>query len=345
MSSKLPESVRAALEAAEAEYKELYGGAQVVNAPEPGDAPVVVNAPEPGLPGVQEDSTPPAEPQAQAPTEPPPGEPTTQAPTPAQEDPFEHKYKVLQGKYNSEVPQLRTQLQQAQSQLTQAMSSVDALTRKVDELTQALGKRQQEDDLKLTPEEESAFGKDLIELTRKIAAAEAARAAKEAADKAAKVEQTVQRVAQTAESVAQERFLGAVEQGVPDWQAINSNDRWLAWLGEYDPLLGMVRQSALDQATAERNAQRVVAIFNAFKATLPAAPAAAPQNPAQPLPVVPRTAATSVNVQSAPPQRRIFTEAEIKALFDARRRGEITAAQWPQVSAEIDAAVAEGRVR
>lgn len=332
----IPEAVRAAVEKADSDWNSLYGEPKVVNAPDPVELAAALEA--------EHQPAPTEAPKAQE--QPAPQESQPQ-PTPAQAneqpapqpDPWEHRYQVLKGKFDAELPQLK-------QQLAQRDTTIQSLERRVQELEAVKGQLERVESLKLTPEEESAFGKDLIELTRKVAANEAERVQREIAAKLEKTEATVQTVSKTAEQTAHARFLSDVTTAVPDWQVVDARPDWLEWLGQYDPLLGAVRQTALDQATNMRDAGRVAALFNAFKATLPApVPAPTPTQAASTVQqqVAPRTQAASSNQST--PSKRLYTEADLQALFSANRRGEYTREQWAVISAEIDNAVAEGRVR
>lgn len=260
---------------------------------------------------------------------------------PAQPDPWEQKYKVLQGKYNAETAQAR----QRTSELEAAVA---AMQRDLEQMRAQSKAAELEKSIQLTPEEESAYGKDLIELVKKVATATVETRVKDVSQKTHEVQRAVDNVAKTADQVAYERFLSKVSELVPDWEAINADENWLIWLGQYDDLLGGVRQTALDAASNSRDASRVAALFKAFKATRPASPSAQTPAPAAPAqapqmqqPVAPRGAAAAPSA----PQPRFYTEADISSLFAAKRRGEFTPEQWGQISAEIDAAVSEGRVR
>jgi len=328
----LPEAVRQQLAQGEAEIAEMYSDAQVLNAPQPGDEAVVVHAPE----NVESDvvqqlieQTRTPAPEAQPVTQQPP---EAQAPTPAN-DPWEQKYKVLQGKYNSEIPRLN-------QQLTQAMTANETLSQRLADLEARLNEREADAKSAITPEEESAYGKDLIDLTRRIAQAEAAKASRKAEEEAKAARAQLDAVTQQSAAQAQERFMAALASRVPDWEQVNVSEGWLNWLGQRDALLRKTRQEALDEAAAVRDADAVVALFDAYKVTLPkvAAPATSMQQQ-----VVPRSTTAAPMQQGV--QKRIYSEADISTLFAAKRRGEFTPQQWATISAEIDSAVVEGRVR
>lgn len=365
MPDTLPQAIRSQLENAQREYSELYG------AEDTGDTPRVIPAPDPlaaydsspsptpattsvvqqvkqANQGEEEDQgtddqgapdSDPAQAQAQAQTTDP--------------EPWEQRYRVLQGKYDAEVPRL-------QRELHEARVAVDSLTAQVQQIYQAqqaqqAGQRTDPNttgappiDGLFTPDEEQAYGSDYLQMVervaRRISEDAAARRAEELRAHMQRTEQSLAPVMQEANASAYERFLAQVSQQMPDWQQINADPGWLGWLGEVDPMLGTTRQSILDQASQARDAARVVAIFNAFKAQ----GNRAPQQPAGPQAaarqVVPHTSGASTAQQRGGNTARVFTESDIKALFAAKRKGEFTSEEWAGISAQIDSAVAEGRV-
>lgn len=82
----------------------------------------------------------------------------------------------------------------------------------------------------------------------------------------------------------EEAFWSRLSSDVPDWETINQDDAWIAWLSEDDPVSGQTRDSHLKAAQQSLDAKRVAAIFKSFKATQtkPAKPAAT-KPPVQPV--------------------------------------------------------------
>lgn len=72
-------------------------------------------------------------------------------------------------------------------------------------------------------------------------------------------------IAQQSYKTNEDKFYGELERSVPDWKAINTDQNWLAWLGEVDPLSGVPRQRYLDNAAQQLDHAHVARLFNAYK--------------------------------------------------------------------------------
>lgn len=270
-----------------------------------------------------------------------------QAPAPVEATPevdpndetWAHKYRVLQGRFNAEVPRLHQQVKELNGQLSQLQQRLEQAppvpaqseSSPVDELRAKYGE---------------AYGDDLAKDTEALARAIAE---KELEKAARRVEQLERQVQETQATSAQSQFFSTLSARVPNWQDINMDQGWLAWLGEFDPLVGATRQDVLDYAQSQADADRVAGIFESFMLTRqPFRPVAAvsANRPAAPGymqdQVVPRSQGTAPSVNA--PQRRIYTEAEIGQLLDIRHLRKLPLDQQKALRYDIDLAVAEGRI-
>jgi molecular chaperone GrpE (heat shock protein) len=233
----LPPSVQRQLDEAAALEAQLYG---------PAPTPEVVNT----------DVPQPAETPQPAPAEPAPVE--QPAPQP-EEETFRQRYNVLQHKYNAEVPRLHAQLREAVANITQ-------LTAEVQRLQQATA--QQPTSVPQDEEDTERFGEDLMAAIDRRATALAQQMLQsrdgEITQYIRSLETKLENVGERVVQTDQERFYAALAQRVPQWESINGNQAWLAWLSEVDPVYGQPRQAALDAAANALDANRVAAIFNAF---------------------------------------------------------------------------------
>lgn len=288
---------------------------------------------------------PPAEPQAQPE---PQQEPTAAAPVPAPEpspappqpNEWEQKYKVLQGKFNSEVPALHHQVKDLSRKLQEQAERTEALLRQQET-------KQAEQRPTADPKDVDAFGADLVEMVQRVAQQMLGNTAAKidgfmgsVEKRLVQIEQRLQGTTETVAQTAQETFYVQLERMVPDWQAINADQRFLVWLGEDDPLSGRSRQAALDAASGALDVRRTAAIFKAFLDTLPKQPPKA--NTAVNKQVSPSSVAAAAPVQTEAPS---FTEAEVAELYARNRRREFTPKQWEQVEQSINTAMAMGRIR
>lgn len=314
----LPPSVQRQLDEATALEAQLYG---------PAPTPTVVNT----------DVPQPAETPQPAPAEPAPVE--QPAPQP-EEETFRQRYNVLQHKYNAEVPRLHAQLREAVANITQ-------LTAEVQRLQQATAL--QPTSVPQDEEDTERFGEDLMAAIDRRATALAQQMLQSRDGEItqyirsleAKLENVGERVVQT----DQERFYAALAQRVPQWESINGNQAWLAWLSEVDPVYGQPRQAALDAAANALDANRVAAIFNAFNGlTSKPVDAKAKETARKQLErqIAPQPASASAPSQAAGEH---WTQADYERAYDPRIHRQVGPEKAAQMMAEADKALAEGRVR
>lgn len=104
-----------------------------------------------------------------------------------------------------------------------------------------------------------------VEAARALFATEAK--AREADQKARKAELEQMRVNQA--RVQEDAFWRSVNTGMPDWQDINAKQEFRTWLLEVEPISQRTRQSAIDEAKAQYDANRIIAVFSAYKQLQP----------------------------------------------------------------------------
>lgn len=285
---------------------------------------------------------------AQTPTESPVAEaPTAQEPVatevrqeqPRQEskpDVWEARYKSLEGIFRAEVPKLQGQVKELTTRLQEMEKTSKTAT---PEQTKP----------SVDPKDVEAFGSDLVEMVQRVVqqmlggvAAKVDGVVSGVESRISALEQAMTSTSQTVAVTAEESFFNRLTAKVPDWEQVNADERFLAWLGDVDPLLGQARQAALNAAQQSLNVDRTVAIFNAFKATLPQKPAKA--NTAVEKQVSPSSASS---VAPSPADKPWVTQAQIQSFYadvaKGRYRGRDTdAAKLEQI---INQAISEGRVR
>lgn len=262
------------------------------------------------------------------------------APPPATPDPFETKYKVLQGKYNSEVPELHRRVHGLETNLQQA----------IERLNDASKAKESAPEQRPTanPQDVENFGQDLVEMVTRVAGSSLGKLQQMLDSKFAAIETDIAKlkhsVSGTSQQIAvtaEQMFFTELGKAVPNYMDINDSVEFKQWLAEPDPVYGVPRQAALDRAQQQLNAQHVVAIFQAFAPPAPQAPAPDPVERQ----MSPRSTATP---QVAPVNDKpVITTAQVTRFYDDVRRGmyrgkEAEAARIEQV---INAALAEDRVR
>ena len=315
----LPRQVEAQLRELEALEKQLAEGQN----PAPAD-------PEPTP------AEPPQDPQPQ-PAEPKPVEPT---PTPTEpvvaEEKWEQKYKTLKGMYDAEVPRLHADLRELKAQ-------VDSL-RKASETKPVEPAKPVAATKLVTDADVEAFGQDLIEVQRKVAREVASEFRGELDAMRAENEKLREQLTSTGTQVSEASFEQRLYRMVPDFEAVNADPKWIAWLNEVDPLLRAPRSSVAQQAFNRGDAEGVAHYVAMFKQTVAPVEQKADKTEELERQLQPNRGATS-----APPtsqKGKVYTNADIEKMFrkaaDLGTKGQTDAAK--KLEAEIDAAFMEGRV-
>ncbi len=240
---------------------------------------------------------------------------------------------------------------QAQAQeLHELRNQVSTLTTEIKNLQVKPVAPEQADPL-VTDKDVETFGSDLIELQERVAKKAIAEARAELkgiidqqADYIKQLEAKVGVVNQQVSATAQDRFYDDLAKQVPDWEQVNGDQRFLNWLGETDQMSGVSRQAYLDDAATRMDLPRVVAIFNAFKQTV--TPVTQPQTQSRKQELE-RQVAPSKSKASAPTEtgKRTWTKAEFEKAMDPRYTKHLSKEQAAELEAELDLAVAEGRVQ
>ena len=284
---------------------------------------------------------------------------TKAEPTPEAQTPEENQLKAKPGKeedadyWRARATSMYGINQTQAQQLHEMRNQVSHLTTEIANLKAKPAEPEKVDPL-VTDKDVETFGSDLIDLQERVAKkalSEARAEFKGIVDKQAEyikqLEAKVGVVDQQVSANAQERFYDALAKQVPDWETVNGDQRFLEWLGETDQMSGVSRQAYLDDAANRMDLPRVVAIFNAFKQIV--APATAPQakvsqNRKEELE---RQVAPSKSKASSPTDsgKRIWTKAEFERAMDPRYTKHLSADESTQLEAELDLAVAEGRVQ
>jgi hypothetical protein len=214
----------------------------------------------------------------------------------------------------------------------------------------------------ITEKDRSDYGEDLIDLVQRVVRMEHGDTLRDLLAKVAALEgrigkttNEVQAARHTADEIAFERYVTALDRLIPGWTAVNEEPELLDWLKNVDTVSGKKLGDMLDEAHQKRDANRVAHIFKLYKPELgnaqpPAAGTPAPAETGAPVPVVDpmSLAAPATNAAPAapsqPPVGRIWTQAEVDELYEAKNKRRITPQTFAAREAEYMQALAEGRV-
>jgi hypothetical protein len=167
---------------------------------------------------------------------------------------WEQKYRTIVGKYDAEVPRLHAQVRELMEQM-QALK-----TPQVEQL-----KEQPKTESVVTDKDREDFGDDLIDLQRRIATEVASRYEARLAAAEAKNAALEQSLMQTGSQVGEMTFEQRLYRVVPDFEQINADKRWISWLDETLPDVGVPRREFAQRAYANGDVDGVKRFVDVFK--------------------------------------------------------------------------------
>lgn len=257
---------------------------------------------------------------------------------------WQQRYQTLQGMFQAEVPRLNSQVKELQQQLKDALAAVESI--KTPPRAETPVERL------VTEKDVEAYGGELIDLVKRQASevvqAERAQLQKDLLTLQAENAELRQQLGGVAEKQGmndRRAYFGELAKEVPDYETLNTDPDFLAWLAEVDPLSGITRQSYLNVAFEQFDVKRTANLFNTWKreAGKPEQPrkTAARELERQVAPGTSRAA----NPQSASAGEKFWSMQEIERFYVEASKGKYGRDEVARIEAEIDAAVAAGRVR
>jgi len=252
-------------------------------------------------------------------------------------DYWKQKYRTLQGMYDAEVPKLHSQLRELSGEVAE-------LTKKSNEKPVAAETKKPQS--LVTDEDVETFGQDLIEVQRKVAREVAAEFREELSALKEENVKLREQVTSTDSQVQEASFDQRLHRLVPDFDQVNVDKKWIAWLDAYDPILRASRRTIAAQAYAKGDAEAVSDYVKMFReATAKPVPnSSAGKNSELEHQIQPSRSAASAS--QGEEQGRMYTNADVQRMFkqtvtlsNQGKREEASA-----LEAEIDAAYLEGRV-
>lgn len=281
-------------------------------------------------------------------SEPPTNEPEQE--TPSQESPqdgFEHKYKVLQGKYNAEMPRLQNQVSELYQHLSRLQQENEQL--KTQSKESEIPKMPEYEEI--DPESLTEYGDEFGKMAKQLNTL--AQENRQLQDELKSIKDSTQKVQQTQHSSREEQFWDRLSNLVPNWDEVNQNQDFLNWLTEEDPVSGTVRQQILEH---HRNNLDVNKVARVFKAWLDQSGQSVKKQDTQlsgeskPKKEGPKNVQPEASRAEEPEeisQGRTWTRAQIKRHYDDMARGawENREDEWKKIERQMLQAVQEGRVQ
>lgn len=267
--------------------------------------------------------------------------PADTSPTDVADD-FRQKYSTLKGKYDAEVPRLHQQIRD----LTSKLAALEAVQyEKPSEPTKPKEKVSY-----VTDADRAEFGEELLAVQRRVAQEVSQDYEDRFEQQEAIIKELQKQLKQTGSQVGQMSFGQRLRQLVPDFEQIDNDERWVAWLNEVDPILRDQRRVLAQAAFDKGDAEAVAHYVKLFKKTI-ADPEADIQVKAIRQTELEKQVSPSRSASSAstPTDRkgRVYSQSEIdngwSKIRILTRKGNYAEAE--KLEAEITAAYLEGRVR
>jgi len=275
--------------------------------------------------------------------DPEPQQPISQEPEPkpvVPEETWERKYLTLKGMYDAEVPRLHAQMRELNGQV-QSLIAENATAKAQQSVSQPTSSK-----TLITEQDKEAFGSDLLDLIDRASEQKVAEFRSHNAQLMDEIKELKGKLGNVSERQVvsdKDRFIAKLAAQVPNWETLNVDQGFLAWLAEVDPIYGLPRQVALSNAYESSDADRTATIFKQYQATL----APTQQRPSQQLQsqVAPtRSRASSAPATSAG-DKPIYSQDQIANFYNEWIKGHIDQAEAERIEKDINAAYSEGRIR
>lgn len=267
-----------------------------------------------------------------------------------QPDSWEQKYRVLNGKYNAEVPRMAEVIREQKAKLEELQQTVAQIQQAA-----PAAAPQAPNYSFVTAEENEDYGADLLEVAARKAKEQYLPLIEQLQTKIAQLEGTwqqgnkrVEAVEQVTMQTARDRFFSQLDSTLPTWEALNTDPSFLNWLDSTDDLTGVPRRELFNRAYGALDSGRVAKFFSMYSREAGLDKAEAPRsNTMKPTVPLDQLQAPGKPRAEAPNQgKKTISRTEIAAFYDKVRKGfykgrEADASRFEQ---EIFAAQSEGRV-
>jgi len=275
--------------------------------------------------------------------DPEPQQPISQEPEPKSvipEETWERKYLTLKGMYDAEVPRLHAQMRELNGQV-QSLIAENATARAQQPAAQPSSSK-----TLITEQDKEAFGSDLLDLIDRASEQKVAEFRNHNSQLMGEIKELKGKLGDVSERQGvsdKDRFIAKLAAQVPNWETLNVDQGFLAWLAEVDPIYGLPRQVALSNAYESSDADRTAIIFKQYQGML----APTQQRPSQQLQsqVAPtRSRASSAPATSAG-DKPIYSQDQIANFYNEWIKGHIDPTEAERIEKDINAAYSEGRIR
>lgn len=269
-------------------------------------------------------------------------EPANTSPTDVEDDEltFEQRYRTLQGKYDAEVPRLYDQVRDLEDRIDRLQAS-NARQKSVEPT------KPKEKVSYVTDEDRAEFGEELIDVQRRVAREVSEEYQEQFAQQAQVIKALEEKIANTGNQVGAMSFTQRLAQLVPDFDDVDKDERWIAWLNEHDPMTRGPRRTQAENAFKAGDAEAVAHYVNLFKGNSDTQKPKSQRQVELEKQVAPNRSGNGSRAQSVGKDSKIYSEREVESVWNKIQtltvRGQVDEAA--KLEAEITTAYIEGRVR
>ena len=255
---------------------------------------------------------------------------------------FKQKYATLRGKYDAEVPRLHQQVKELTDQM-------NAIRYEAEAAKKAEAEKPKEKVSYVTDADREEYGDDLIDFQRRVAK-EASQEYEDRFEQQARViEQLQQQISNTGSQVGEVGFTQKLNALVPGFDQLDNDERWVAWLNEYDPMTRGPRRDQAQSAFNSGDAEAVAHYVGLFRESInePVANGKSDRQTELEKQVTPNRSASTVTNKSSSKNSKVYSERELNNAWTKIRtlntQGKYDDAE--KLEAELTAAYMEGRVK
>jgi hypothetical protein len=288
------------------------------------------------------------------------GEPPTPAEQPREQDAgyWKQRHDTVQGKYNAETAELRGRVRALEghiASLQELLAKMNTMPAQQQPPAQVAFQQPPPQSTEITDEDRESYGDELI---HNVGRWSRAQLNPEIENLKRQLEELRGQASTANATLRQNHVHAMLDAQVPDWQQIDHDSRFIAWLDQVDPFTGYKRQQLLNDAYQRGDAPRTTAFFQAFlrEHTAQNQPPRSPpaHTRAQPggagsVPLAELAAPGRGRPASpgAPPEKRLWSQQDIAAFYSDVNRGRFRGRESEKVRLEKDvfAAISEGRIR
>ena len=255
-------------------------------------------------------------------------------PAPQEEEPvddekdrayWEQRFKVMEGKFKSEVPRLSEQVRDLTGQ-NDRLTNLVATFQEPKETKPEVPEGAYLTDEEFQKFEEEGFERSTIDLIGSMAE-------RIAEKRLSKYDSKLDQMSNDVATSAKDRFFSALSVKSPDWEVVNEDEGFIRWLSEPDGYSGNTRQQSLDSAYNGMDSAKVANIFNAYKKP-------APSNSLE------RQVAPGKGAAIATPvsQKKTWSKGEITQFYSDQIKGKYSEKEAVKLEKDIFLAQKEGRI-